>query len=128
MNDLHELHQKLGANFIGISGAGVVANYGDTAAEHAALRNTAGVLDLSFRSRICLTGADRARFLHGQVTNDVNALQPGQGCYAALITAKGRMQSDLNIFRLADELLLDFEPGLTQAVSSRLEQYVIADD
>jgi folate-binding protein YgfZ len=88
----------------------------------------AGVLDLSFRGRICLTGADRARFLHGQVTNDVNRLAAGDGCYAALITAKGRIQSDLNIYRLEDELLLDFEPGLTQAISERLEKYVIADD
>src|SRR5436190_4859499 len=128
MNDLHELHQKLGANFIAISGAGVVANYGDTAAEHAALRNSAGVLDLSFRSRLVLTGADRARFLHGQVTNDVKNLHTGDGCYAALTTAKGKLQSDLYVFTLADELLLDFEPGLTAAVSERLEKYIVADD
>jgi folate-binding Fe-S cluster repair protein YgfZ len=72
------------------------------------------VIDLSFRSRICLTGADRARFLHGQVTNDVKKLRAGEGCYAAITTAKGKMESDLNIFALADELLLDFEPGLTE--------------
>jgi folate-binding protein YgfZ len=62
------------------------------------------------------------------VTNDVNRLQAGEDCYAALVTAKGRMQSDLNIYRLPDELLLDFEPGLTAAVSQRLEKYVVADD
>ena len=44
------------------------------------------------------------------------------GCYAALTTAKGKMQSDLNIYRLEDELLLDFEPGLTRIVSERLEK------
>jgi folate-binding Fe-S cluster repair protein YgfZ len=73
------------------------ANYGDVPAEHRALWETAGVLGLSFRGRLCIAGADRARFLHGQVTNDVKALRVGQGCYAALITAKGKMQSDLNI-------------------------------
>src|SRR5258708_27638328 len=111
---LHEFHQGMGARFAALNGAEMVADYGDLLAEHAALREKAGVLDLSFRSRICLTGADRARFLHGQVTNEVNGLQGGSGCYAALITAKGRMESDLNIYRLQDELLLDFEPGLTQ--------------
>jgi folate-binding protein YgfZ len=125
---MHEFHQGLGARFSVVNGTEVVADYGDALAEHAALRERAGVLDLSFRSRICLTGADRARFLHGQVTNDVNKLGVGEGCYAALITAKGRIQSDLNIYRLQDELLLDFEPGLTQAISERLEKYVIADD
>src|SRR5258706_8871267 len=113
---------------IELGGAQVVADYGDSLAEHAALRENAGVLDLSFRSRLCLTGADRVRFLHGQVTNDVKRLQVGEGCYAALVNAKGRMQSDLNLYCLPDELLLDFEPGLTQTVSQRLEQFIVADD
>src|SRR5437773_4013703 len=125
---LHEFHEGLGANFSEMNGQEVVADYRETLAEHAALRESAGVLDLSFRSRICLTGADRVRFLHGQVTNEVNRLAVGQGCYAFLVTAKGRIQSDLNIYRLEDELLLDFEPGLTQPVSERLEKYIIAED
>ena len=125
---LHEFHQSLGANFTGLTGPQVVRDYGDGLAEHAALCATAGVLDLSFRSRICLVGADRARFLHGQVTNDVKKLRVGEGCYAAITTAKGKMESDLNIFALADELLLDFEPGLTEKISQRLEKFIVADD
>ena len=96
--------------------------------ENTALRETAGVIDLSSRGRICLTGADRVRFLHGQVTNDVKKLRVGEGCYAALVTARGKMESDLNIFCLQDELLLDFEPGLTEKISQRLEKYLVADD
>ena len=92
------------------------------------LRKAAGVIDRSARSRVCLTGADRQRFLNGQVTNSVKDLNTGQGCYAALVTAKGKLQSDLFIYCLRDELLLDFEPGLTRAVIERLEKYVIADD
>jgi len=61
---LHEFHQSLRATFTEVNGVEVVSDYGDELAEHAALRATAGVLDLSFRSRLCLTGADRARFLH----------------------------------------------------------------
>jgi folate-binding protein YgfZ len=125
---LQEFHQGLGARFAELNGAPVVNDYGDWLAEHAALRETAGVLDLSFRSRICLVGADRSRFLHGQVTNDVKKLRPGEGCYAAITTAKGKMESDLNIFALADELLLDFEPGLTEKISTRLEKFIVADD
>lgn len=106
----------------------VVVDYGDAPAEQDAVAEKAGVFDLSFRSRVCLTGADRVRFLHGQVTNDVKKLRRGEGCYAALVTAKGRLQSDLNIYSLADELLLDFEPGLTRAVAERLEHYIVADD
>jgi folate-binding protein YgfZ len=125
---LHELHQNLGARFGELNGAEVVSDYSDWLAEHAALRETVGVMDLSFRSRICLTGADRVRFLHGQITNDVKKLRVGEGCYAAITTNKGKMQSDLNIFALADELLLDFEPGLTEKISARLEKFIVADD
>jgi len=125
---LHELHLALGATFTAVHDTEVVADYGDTPAERAALRDTVGVLDLSCRSRLCLVGADRVKFLHGQVTNDVQRLRVGEGCYAALVNAKGKMHSDLNLYRLADELLLDFEPGYTTAVAQRLEKYIITDD
>ena len=125
---LHEFHHRLGAQFAELNGAEVVNDYGDWLAEHAALRENAGVLDLSFRGRICLVGKDRVRFLHGQVTNDVKKLPVGSGCYAALVTARGKMESDLNIFCLRDELLLDFEPELTGKISQRLEKFIVADD
>lgn len=125
---LHELHHSLSAQFTELNGAEIVADYGDWRAEYKALREAAGVIDLSFRGRICLLGNDRVRFLHGQITNDVKKLRPGEGCYAALTTAKGKMESDLNVFNLADELLLDFEPGLTEGISQRLEKYIVADD
>ncbi len=125
---LHEFHHGLNARFGELNGAEIVTDYGDVLAEHAVLRQSVGVFDFSFRSRICLTGADRARFLHGQVTNDIKRLRSGEGCYAALVTAKGKMQSDLNVFCLADELLLDFEPGLTKSVAERLEKYIVSDD
>src|SRR5262245_29524101 len=125
---LHQFHTALNAQFLEINGTEAVNHYGDPLTEHAALRDTAGVMDLSFRGRLCLTGADRQRFLNGQVTNNVKDLVAGEGSYAALVTAKGKFQSDLNIYVLPDEILLDFEPGLSQAVTQRLEKYIIAED
>src|ERR1051325_10072321 len=125
---LHEFHHGLNARFTEVNGMAVVEHYGDPLAEHAALRESAGLLDLSCRSRLCLTGADRQKFLNGQVTNNVKDLKVGEGCYAALVNAKGKMQSDLNIYVLENEILLDFEPGYGAAVAQRLEKYVIADD
>jgi folate-binding protein YgfZ len=125
---LHEFHHRLGARFTEVNGMEAVNDYGDWLAEHAALRENTGVLDLSFRGRSCLVGADRVRFLHGQVTNDVKKMAVGSGGYAALTTAKGKMESDLNIFCLPDELLLDFEPGLAGKILQRLEKFIVADD
>lgn len=125
---LHDFHAVLGAQFTEVNGMEVVGQYGDWLAEHAALRKSVAVIDLSFRSRLVLTGADRVRLLNGQVTNNVKDLPVGEGCYAALVTNKGRMQSDLNIYMLPDEILLDFEPGLTGAISERFDKFIIADD
>src|SRR5437870_6025550 len=126
--ELHSFHAGLNAGFTEVNGLEIVEHYGDPLAEHAALRNAVVVLDLSFRSRLCLVGADRQKFLNGQVTNNVKDLKVGEGCYAALVNAKAKMQSDLNIYLLQNEILLDFEPGYGAAVAQRLEKYVIADD
>jgi folate-binding protein YgfZ len=125
---LHEFHAARHARFTEVRGQEAVEDYGDWLAEHAALRQSCAVLDLSFRSRLVLTGGDRARLLNGQVTNNVKDLPAGEGCYAALVTNKGRMQSDLNIHILPEEILLDFEPGLTAAITERFDKYIIADD
>ncbi len=87
-----------------------------------------GIRDLSDRGRICLLGEDRTRFLHGQVTNDVSGLKPMSGCYAALVSHKGKMESDLNIVALENEILLDFESGLSAQIEERLNHFIIADD
>src|SRR5205823_2932384 len=122
---LQSFHTRSHAEFAAVNGQPVVGRYRDTLTEYEAVHATAGILDLSSRGRLCLSGNDRTRFLHGQVTNDINALKPGQGCYAALVTAKGKMVSDLNVCCLEAELLLDFEPGFSSIVMQRLEQYII---
>lgn len=123
-----DLHRQLNAQWTQVSGEAVPAHYGSVQQEHQCLHTTAGALDLSYRARLCVVGSDRQRFVNGQVTNNVNALQPGEGCYAALVTAKGKMVSDLNIHVLPDEILLDFEPGLSSGIAQRLEKYIISED
>ncbi len=125
---LHDFHRGLGARFMDVGGSEAVGHYGNPPAEHAALHFSAGVIDLSFRGRLCVLGADRRQFLNGQVTNNVKDLKTGQGCYAALVTAKGRMQSDLTIYCLENEILLDVEPGYGPTVKTRLEKFIIAED
>lgn len=125
---LHPQHAALGARFTQVNGYEVVSAYGEPADEAGSLRQTAGLIDMSFRGRLCVLGQDRVRFLNGQVTNDVQALEIGGGCYAALVTHKGRMVSDLCIHRLADELLLDCEPSWSETVAARLTGMTIADD
>lgn len=125
---LHEFHAALGASFLDVNGTEAAADYGDWRAEHAAVTQAAGVLDLSFRGRVVLLGTDRARLLHGQCTNDILGLPPGRGCYALFASPKGRIEADAHIFNLGDELLLDLEPGLAAPVMARLGKFVLAQD
>ncbi len=125
---IRSFHQQRHARLGGVNGGEVVLDYGNPEGEQDWLRKSAGVMDMGFRTRICLVGADRARFLHGQVTNHVNRLREGEGIRAAITTPKGRLEADLNILCLKEELLLDAEPGLAAKLTARLEKYVVADD
>jgi folate-binding protein YgfZ len=75
-----------------------------------------------------LTGPDAARYLNGQVTNDVTSLPEGHACYAAVCTAKGRMEGDVSIAQHAGEFYLDADLILRESLGARLEKYLIADD
>jgi tRNA-modifying protein YgfZ len=93
-----------------------------------AARTSAVVVDRSGEGRLRLTGADRVSWLQGLVTNDVAALQPGEGCYAAYLTAQGRMISDLRILATREALLLDVPTVARAAVSARFDQFIITED
>ena len=83
---------------------------------------------LSPRALWRLTGPDAARYLNGQVTNDVASLADGHACYAAVCTAKGRMEGDVSIALQGGAFYLDADPILRESLGARLEKYLIADD
>src|SRR5262245_7979283 len=93
-----------------------------------ALREKAAYLDLSARGKIFAFGEDRVRLLHAMTTNHVQQLQPGQGCYAFLLTPQGRILADVNLFVLPDRILLDVEPEVRERAYQHLDKYIIADD
>jgi folate-binding protein YgfZ len=80
-----------------------------TAEEYRALTERCGILDRSERGKLALTGSGATEFLAGQVTNDVEGLAPGEGCYAAFLTHRGKMLGDLRILRIDSGLSLDAE-------------------
>jgi folate-binding protein YgfZ len=95
-------------------------------AEYRQLKEECGLLDRSGRGIVAVTGPDGAEYLQGQLTNDVEALEPGDGQYAALLDRKGHMQSDMRVLRVgAEEILLDTEPVAREAVLRHLTMYSI---
>jgi folate-binding protein YgfZ len=86
------------------------------------------LVDRSAEGRLRVTGADRVSWLQGLVTNDVAALTPGRGCYAAYLTPQGRMVSDLRILAFEDSLLLDVPGSRRTAILERFDQFIITED
>jgi folate-binding protein YgfZ len=96
--------------------------------EYEAVADVCGLVDRSQRGKLALTGSQAKSFLQGQVTNDVEALTAGQGCYAAFLTPKGKMLGDLRILDAADELLLDTERVALQELFNMIRRFSIGYD
>lgn len=93
-----------------------------------AARRSSAFFDRSDRGFIIVSGKDRAAFLHGLFTNDITALKAGEGCYAAYLTAQGRMIADLWVYELGDVILLALLRELKGAVLIRLDQFIFSED
>jgi tRNA-modifying protein YgfZ len=99
-----------------------------SAAGYDAARRRAAFIDRSDRGRIVVSGADRASYLQGLLTNDVVAVKAGQGCYAAYLTAHGRMIADLHVYELGDVMLLTLAGEVKDTVLAKLDQFIFSED
>src|SRR5437660_3176574 len=84
--------------------------------------------DLSARVKLRVSGADRLRFLNGQLTNDVRKATETNAVEACVLNAKGKMEAHLFVHAQGDSFLLDADPALQSTLQTRLERYIIADD
>jgi folate-binding protein YgfZ len=75
-----------------------------------------------------VSGADRASYLQGLLTNDIAALTAGTGCYTAYLTAQGRMIADLSVYEIGDVILLAMEGAVKDTVLARLDQFIFSED
>jgi tRNA-modifying protein YgfZ len=97
-------------------------------AEYLAVTEGCGLLDRSDRGKLALSGGEAKGFLQGQVTNDVEALSAGEGCYAAFLTPKGKMLGDLRVLDTGEELLLDTERPALQALFNMVRRFSVGYD
>jgi len=108
----------------------------ELAGEYRTLKEGCGLIDRSERGKLALTGTERKSFLAGQVTNDIEGLTPGTGCYAAFLTHKGKMLGDLRVLDVEDDgaderepaLLLDTDRATLQALFDLVRRFKIGYD
>jgi glycine cleavage system T protein len=121
-------HAAHGARLIDDRGVELPERFTDPVEEYRAVREKVGLIDLSFRSQLRMTGEDRVSFLQGMVSNDVKALKPGGGCMATLLTEQGRIVADLRVYALESCFLLDIDARIKDKVIETLSRFIIADD
>lgn len=85
-------------------------------------------VSLRARAFLEIRGSDRVRWLNGMVTNNVRDLAPGQGVYAFVLSAQGRIQGDLYAFNRGETMLIETEPAQVEKLAGIFDRYIIMDD
>ena len=93
-----------------------------------AIKQRAAIGAVSPRLQIAVSGADRAAYLQGLVTNDIQSLVPGTGCYSAWLSPQGRMLTDMHVLESGGMMLLDVPAEVLQQTVDRLEQFIFTED
>jgi folate-binding protein YgfZ len=135
---LDENHVKLGAIMTDREGWSVPSSYGDESSEYAAIREKgAGVIDLSSRGRLLVSGSEAIPFLNGLITNDMKTLEENHWMPAAFPNVQGRLLASVRVVRLKDDttgksprpaFLIDTERITHETVSSMLKRFTLAGD
>ena len=92
--------------------------------EYSALHNGALFFDRSDRTRMRVAGPKAVELVTGMVTNDVSALAPGEGQYAAALTPKGKIVADIRIFAFEDSLLIDTSAAAAPGWKEMVRKYI----
>ncbi len=122
---LFKTQDNQGAQFVEYRGWEVPARFATIDQEYEAIGASAGLIDLSSSGVIEVTGPDRTQFLHRVLTNDIDVLTSGRGCYATFLTPQGRTVADIRVYCLNDSLLLTVEAGLVEKLVTGLRKFSI---
>jgi aminomethyltransferase len=99
---LFSAHQKLGAKLIDFGGWEMPVQYTSITDEHLAVRNAAGIFDISHMGEVTASGAGAEAFLNSVLTNDIRRLHPGEGQYTLMCNERGGAIDDLYAYKLSD--------------------------
>lgn len=98
---LHDRHQSAGARFMEFAGWQMPLQYSGILAEHSAVREAAGLFDVSHMGELCARGPSAGEFLQRVMMNDVLALEDGKAQYSGLLTPEGTLLDDLIVYRVS---------------------------
>ena len=103
-------------------------NYGNVRDEYDALRESAALLDFSPAGKLEVSGKNAVQFVNGLVTNDVKALQVGEGVLAAFLNVQGKVVALGRFYQTGTGLLIETEPERREVIFKNLSRFVPAGD
>jgi len=118
----------MGAKFTEVQGWIMPVHFGNPVREHLSVRKGAGILDMTHRGKVRVSGKERATYLQRILSQDMNKLKPSSGAYSTLLDVKGKMLAYMRIYCDEDSFLIDVEPGLQERVIRLLTQYLFRED
>lgn len=126
---LHDIHAKLGASFTDFGGWDMPLKYGSELAEHRAVREAAGIFDLSHMGEVRITGAQAAAFLDYALVAKYSAMKIGRAKYGVIVNEAGYLLDDLITYRVGDEEFLivpnaSNTPTVVAALKQRLADFI----
>lgn len=126
---LGDAQTQAGAVMAERDGRSVAVSYGDVLLEYAAVREGgAGLIDLSARGRLLVSGSEAVQFLNGLITNDMKTLAENQWMPAVFPTVQGRLIAGVRVIRRPDGYLIDTEAATHERVLQTVARFTLAGD
>ncbi|MDD5199805.1 MAG: hypothetical protein PHC88_08375 [Terrimicrobiaceae bacterium] len=100
----------------------------DSAARLSRLRDEGGFFSIAGVARFAASGADRIRYLNGQISNDLRKLVAGRAMQACILSAKGRLDAVVWLWAEPERIIVETDAALAESLAARLERYIVSDD
>ena len=104
------------------------SDLGNVPSEFAELVSGSGLVDLTSRAKLALTGSDRVRWLNGMVTNNIRDLAVGHGVYAFLLNPQGHILGDMYAYNRGESVVIDTDQSQLDKLAAIFDRYIIMDD
>ena len=125
-SNLIEIHRQLGGTFQAGNNSQTPDHYDDSGSEAVHVRRSSGIIDLTGRGKLTITGKDHLKLLQGMLTNDMVKLEAGSGNHVTALTIKGRMLADIRAFKFGDFMIFDLEAGQQKVLAEHLNKFKLS--